>query len=134
MAQLGILCVPSISYVVSYSGPLYRLPCSSTMSTYVPASAASQRPADVRTSASSQSLGHCDVSSMYSLPEPISSCRQNQSHGGATINYHRQREDTTGPCRHLYWNRAVPARGEPNRNNPGFFSFINMHTFALLCY
>jgi len=129
-------------------GPLYRLPCSSTMSTYVPATtAAGSQRADVRTSGSSQSFSHCGVSSMYSLSEPIfraanqqpvqsNSNSNSNSHSSSSgdndhhhhhhhqqehHHHHQRPEDPARACHHLYWNRAQQpaAAATPTRNNQG---------------
>jgi len=112
-------------------GSLYRLPCSSTMSTYVPPSTGNQR-TDLRTSTSSQSFSHCGgVSSMYSLSEPIfrSSQPTNLTAGSNDphlITNHHHHEDPARSCHHLYWNRVVPGSRTtaiptttPSRNNQG---------------
>lgn len=116
---------------MSVLGTLYRLPCSSTMSTYVPPSTGSQR-TDVRPSTSSQSFTHCGgISSMYSLSEPIfrSSQASNLTAGSNEqhlIPNHNHREDPARTCHHLYWNRALPGSristapsATPSRNNQG---------------
>ena len=126
-----ILSFLFFSWYDGAAGPLYRLPCSSTMSTYVPTAVTTSSPGlsnqqhrpttmgfnDVRASSSFQSFnsGVADgligsgvvngVSTLYSLADThYPTVAMSDSNGpGSTSHEHGQEMNRS--CHHLYWSR-----------------------------
>lgn len=125
------------------TGPLYRLPCSSTMSTYVPAAMTTTSPAgtssqqhphrptaigfnDIRASTSFQSfngainengLGGGGVSSLYSLTDTHCPAESNNTNVDHLTTNHRGQEMNRA-CHHLYWSRPLPRMPSVNGDSP----------------
>lgn len=91
-------------------GPIYRLPCSSTMSSYVATSTTAAGTQDSsRITSANATLPHCAMSSLYSLSEPL--CRNG---GGAQsgdtapqITSSINRNESNQGFHNIYWNRAI---------------------------